>query len=123
VEHGENGSRPDAGAQQNYGSFARPQGETSTGCADFEHVANPHVSVQESAGDAVDLLLYAHAVSMLARRTRHRIVPQDRGEFRLGPQSQDEKLARERGRQRRPVCGFERQRNHMRTFAIDPGDA
>src|SRR5260370_39042179 len=94
MEHREYRSCSDTGAQQN-NSISWPQREGSSRRAHLENVANADMIVQERTGHTVLFLFDAHAISICAWPTRHRIVPQNRLRIRFRPEPQDEELARQ----------------------------
>ena len=77
MEHGQDRSRADAGAEQHHRSFARLQGEASSWRADFQDISTLDLRMEKAASLAVHFLFDAHPVGARVRRARHRIVAQE----------------------------------------------
>jgi hypothetical protein len=79
MQHGKDGGRADAGAQEDDGSVAWPQREAAAWRTRVEHIANPDLSVDISAGRAVSFSLDAHAIAIVTWLARQRIAAQQSG--------------------------------------------
>src|SRR5215472_13045215 len=100
VQHSEDWSGADAGADKDHGTLALPQCKAAARGAHVENVARLNPRIDVSRGGAMRLPLDADAITILARLPRQRIAAEESGPLGLWPQPQNDKLPRQGSCQR-----------------------
>lgn len=93
MEHGEDGSGADTGAEEDDGSGAGAKSEGAARGAEVEPIAGLDVLVQKGTGDAVRFLLDADAVVGTAGGVREGVIAEERWQAFAGGDLHDDKLS------------------------------
>src|SRR5215472_9264701 len=116
VQHREDWSGTDAGADQDHGTIVLPQCKAAARSAHVEHVACLNLRINVSSGGAMRLALDADAIAILAGRARQRIAAQESALVGPWPEPQYDKLPRRGSGQRLPVGRLQDERSDIAAF-------
>src|SRR5262249_10619299 len=97
MQHRQNRSCPDTGAEQDHRLLCGLQNEASTRRAHVENVAYTNTLLEVSSPCAVRLDFHADSIALSRKRTRERVAAKKRRGARGRSKTQDHVLPRQRG--------------------------